>query len=179
VTPAPEPAPVTPPPPVAAAPAPAPASASPPLPTSAAASTPPPQPPPPPAPAPPPTRLARAAPAPAAAPYDRELAHVEVGAPLQVSGATSLAIQAAIAPTHARLDACYRDALPRISGSVAGAATLHVETDDVGVVRRAQVAGALASDVGACIVHAVIGGRVRNVDTGVASADLPLTYRPR
>ena len=167
--------------------------ALPPAPESAERPLPPPPPPPTPAPPAPPvvTAVAAAAPSPStAAPaklgkatplpsYDRDFAHIEVGVPLRVSGATPLAVRAAIGPARTKLDACYRDALPRIAGSFDGSATLHVETDDVGVVRNAYVRGALSTEVGPCIARAVIGARVRNVDTGIASADVELTYRAR
>jgi hypothetical protein len=119
-----------------------------------------------------------AEPAPAPAPtYSLETAHVDLG-PAQTVGATSASVDRALAPVRTRLDACYRAALPRAS-TRDGTATLHLETDDVGNIRQATVTGNLASDVGACMSKSVIGRKIANVDTGHASADVPLMYRPR
>ena len=53
-------------------------------------------------------------------------------------------------PVRSRLDACYRAALPRAS-SADGTATLRLETDDVGAIRRATVTGPLANELSPCI----------------------------
>jgi hypothetical protein len=77
------------------------------------------------------------------------------------------------------MNACYKAALPRLSGTLEGAGTLHVETDGEGVITDARWAGPFDGDVGRCIAAAVRGRRVANVDTGSARADVPLTFRAR
>ncbi|MBX3234069.1 MAG: protein kinase [Labilithrix sp.] len=111
--------------------------------------------------------------------FSLERARVDLGTPV-VTGATSASVERAIVPVKSRIDLCYRAALSRAASPVEGAATLHLETDDVGNVRRANVTGALAStDVATCIAKAVTGRRIANVDTGHATAAIPLTYRAR
>jgi len=119
------------------------------------------------------------APAPVAPRYSIDTAHVDIGG-ATVTGATAASVERAITPVKPRVDACYRAALPRLTGPLEGAATLHLETDDVGVIRRASVNGVLlGSEVGPCIAKVVVGRKVANVDTSAASADVPLSYRAR
>lgn len=113
----------------------------------------------------------------AAPAYSLDSAHVDLGG-AQTVGATAAGVDRALAPVKARLDACYRTALPKAS-VVDGTASLHLETDDVGTIRQAIVMGSLAAETGACVSKAVVGRKVANVDTGHASADVPMVYRLR
>jgi hypothetical protein len=98
---------------------------------------------------------------------------------MKTSGATAVGFQRALGPASARLSACYRNALPLLAGPREGSGLLRIETDDVGVITRVRLEGAFRSDLSACITKAALGGRVPNVDTGTASAEIPLAYRPR
>jgi hypothetical protein len=76
----------------------------------------------------------------------------------------------------ARLVACYRASLT--SGAVSdGPATLHLETNDEGVVTEARLDARVAPSLAGCITGAVRGRKIANVDTGRASADVPLVFR--
>jgi hypothetical protein len=77
------------------------------------------------------------------------------------------------------MTACYREALPRLSGAVEGSGTLHVETDGEGMIAEAHWTGPMEGDIGRCIAAAVNGRRVANVDTGSARGDVPLTFKAR
>jgi hypothetical protein len=108
-----------------------------------------------------------------------DAARVEMAPATRVLGATSVGLERALASARGKIDACYRSALPKLVGAVDGAAVLHLETDDVGVVRRASLEGAHSAALGGCVSKATIGSRVPHVDTGTVSADVPLIYRPR
>jgi len=57
---------------------------------------------------------------------------------------------------------------------------LHIETDDDGNITRASVTGAVRGGIGACIEGvATRANRLRGVDTGAASADVPLEFKAR
>jgi hypothetical protein len=56
---------------------------------------------------------------------------------------------------------------------------LHVETNEDGVIMDARLDGPLAGSAGRCIVATVRGRRISNVDTGSASADVPLSFKVR
>jgi serine/threonine-protein kinase len=111
--------------------------------------------------------------------YDLASAHVEIGTPTATIGATSIGFSRALASSRAKLTACYRDALPRMQGANEGTGVLHVETNDIGGIATAQLDGPFQRELGACIARSALGGRVPNVDTGRASADIPLVYRAR
>jgi len=126
--------------------------------------------------------LSPAPPSPAPPPeptYDLASARVDVGVAANVAGATASSVTRAVSEAGAQLTACYRAVLPRLSGATEGRAVLHVETDGAGVITDARLGGALAGSIGSCIASAVRGRRVANVDTGSASADVPLAFRPR
>jgi serine/threonine-protein kinase len=130
---------------------------------------------------PPPPPVVVAAPAPAPTPaapaYAIDRAHVDLGAATTM-GATMTSVERAISPVKSRIDVCYRAALPHLS-TLEGTGVLHIETDDVGNIRRASVTGAVQGEAGECIAHAALGRRVANVDTGLASADIPLAFHAR
>jgi serine/threonine-protein kinase len=102
-------------------------------------------------------------------------ARVDVGSATSTFGTTPMNVNRVIAPLAERMTACYRAALPQMA-EPGGAATLHIETDEDGVIISARIAGA-SSGPGACIRGAVVGRRLPNVDTGRARADIPLVFR--
>jgi hypothetical protein len=106
-------------------------------------------------------------------------AHVQIGSPTGVVGSTAINFSRALAKLGPRMTACYREALPRMSAPFDGTASLHVETDEDGVIVGAQMAGPLAAGVGPCIATAVRGVTIPSVDTGRAHADVPLVFTAR
>jgi hypothetical protein len=74
------------------------------------------------------------------------------------------------------MTACYRAQLATMTSPVAGVGTLHVETDQSGVVVRATANTPFAPAVGRCVAGAVSGVRFSGVDTGEASADVSLRF---
>jgi outer membrane biosynthesis protein TonB len=171
--PAPETAPATPNAPPAEAPSPAPAavapaSAPPPVVETPAVAAP--------APA---AEPAPASPAAPSLPLNPALARVEIGAATSTTGTTASNVNKTIAPLAPKLTACYRSALSRQSQASDEAGMLHVETNEDGVIMEARVDGSLAAGAGRCIVAAVRGRRISNVDTGSASADVPLSFKVR
>jgi serine/threonine-protein kinase len=142
---------------------------------------------PPPAPSPPPAVAPPASPPiveqPAAAPppprFDLSSARVVVEPAVRVTGTTASAVGRAVAGAAAQLTACYRAALPQLSGPVEGEGVLHIDTDGAGAIVDARFAGPLGQSIQRCAAPAVVGRRVANVDTGSASADIPLVFKPR
>jgi hypothetical protein len=106
-------------------------------------------------------------------------ARVVAQSAFRVSGATATSINRAIAGAGPQLADCYRAALPRMSGPLGGDALLHVETDGAGTITDVHMTGQLAQSLERCVAQALRGRRVANVDTGSASADVPLVFRPR
>jgi hypothetical protein len=104
---------------------------------------------------------------------------VQIGSPTGVVGTTAINVGRALAKLGPRMTACYREALPRMSAPFDGTASLHVETDEDGVIVAAQLAGPLAVGVGPCIPTAVRGVTIPSVDTGRAHADVPLVFTAR
>jgi hypothetical protein len=124
------------------------------------------------------------APAPAPAPVapsvptsDPARASVAIGSAQNAIGATAISVTRAIAPAAARLTACYKSALPGLGSSFEGTDTLHIETDGAGMITGARLSGPVRGTIAACIAGAVQGRRVANVDTGMASADVSLSFR--
>jgi len=111
--------------------------------------------------------------------YAIESARVRIGSAVSTVGTTASSVNRAFAGLGERMTACYRQALPHMSGPLEGAGTMHVETDDEGVIVDATLGGPLAGAVGACIAAAVRGRQVPNVDTGRVRADVPLTFVAR
>jgi serine/threonine protein kinase len=108
-------------------------------------------------------------------PYRVESAHAIVAAPTNVVGTTATNVQRALGGLAAQATRCYREALPRGTVPYDGAGTLHVETDDEGIVVVARYAGPLAGTLGPCIAAATRGRRVPDVDTGRVRADVAIT----
>jgi hypothetical protein len=104
---------------------------------------------------------------------------VQIGSPTGVVGSTAVNFSRALAKLGSRMTACYREALPRMSAPFDGTASLHVETDEDGVIVGAQMAGPLAAGVGPCITTAARGVTIPSVDTGRAHADVPLVFTAR
>jgi len=84
-----------------------------------------------------------------------------------------------MAPLAGKLTACYRSSLTQNAEATDGSGTLHIETNEDGVVSDARLSARIAPAATQCIVAAVKGRRIANVDTGSASADVPLTFRSR
>jgi eukaryotic-like serine/threonine-protein kinase len=124
---------------------------------------------PPPTPSPPPE--------PAAPAYDLASAHVEIGQATGTVGATSSSVTRAVSEAAAQLTGCYRAALPRLTGTIEGRGRVHIETDGAGVITDARLAAPLDAVVARCVAAAIQGRRVANVDTGSASADVPLVFK--
>ena len=122
--------------------------------------------PPPPAPPPPP-------------PLNPALARVEIGAATSTTGTTASNVNKTIAPLTPKLTACYRSALAHQSQANNEVGVLHIETNEDGIIMDARLDGPLASGAGRCIVGVVRGRRISSVDTGSASADVPLSFKVR
>jgi serine/threonine-protein kinase len=125
--------------------------------------------PPPPAPPPAPTAAAHAT--------DPASARVDLGEATNTVGATSSSFTRAVSEASAQVTSCYRSAISRTGGTLAGRAQLHVETDGAGVITNALLSGLPDATVARCVASAVRGRRVANVDTGSASADVPMVFR--
>jgi serine/threonine-protein kinase len=128
----------------------------------------------------PPAPRAAAPPAAAIEPArsDPAAARVEVGAASNTVGTTAASVNKAIGPAAGRFVACYRASIT--SGIASdGPATLHVETNDEGVVTEARLDARISPPLAGCIAGAVRGRKIANVDTGSASADVPLVFRSR
>jgi hypothetical protein len=112
-------------------------------------------------------------------PFAVSSAHVQVGSAVRTVGTTAGNVNRALAMSGARWTACYRAALPTMSAPFDGAGTLHVETDDEGVVVDARLLGPLAGALGPCVAAGARGRQVSGVDTGHVSADIPLAFVSR
>jgi serine/threonine-protein kinase len=134
-----------------------------------------------PSPSPPPAAVPPPAPVPAAAPaapaYDLQTARVVIGSARNAVGATPASVTRAVSEASSRIAACYKAALPRLSGALEGAGVLHIDTDGAGVITEARLSSAIRGSVASCVAAAVQGHRVANVDTGSASGDVPLSFR--
>ena len=167
-------------PPIPAAPAPSSQAASDPLPVA---------PPPPPLPLPVPSASAAPAPAPLPSPpvqtpaprpaFDLSHAHVAIGDATNAIGATGSSVTRTVHEAAAQIDGCYREELPRLTGAIEGRGRLHVETDGAGSITDARITGPVDAGMRACVASALHGRRIPNVDTGSASADIPLEFTPR
>jgi serine/threonine-protein kinase len=129
----------------------------------------------------PPPALPPSAPAvvPAPPPLNPALARVEIGAATQTTGTTASNVNKTIAPLGSKITACYRSALAPHDKANDGAGVLHVETNEDGIITEARLDGPLAAGVGRCIAAVVRGRRISNVDTGSATADVPLSFKVR
>jgi serine/threonine-protein kinase len=132
--------------------------------------------PPPLAPPPPPPAVTASGPA-----FDLAAARVEARQPINVTGDTSAAkVASAIGRVSGKLNACYRNALPRLQSPLEGAAMLHIETDETGLVTTATLKGPpFVSNIASCIVASAKTCTIDGVNTGNASADVPLVFNAR
>ncbi len=117
------------------------------------------------------------APTPALPTIDPALARVAIGTARNAIGATALSVTRAVSEASARITACYKAALPQLGSVQEGADVLHIDTDGAGIITDARLSGPVRGSVASCVVAAVQGHRVANVDTGNASADVPLSFR--
>ena len=108
---------------------------------------------------------------------DPALARVTLGLARHAVGATAASVTRAVSEATARITACYQAALPRLGSATEGTGVLHVDTDGAGIITDAQLSGPIRGSVPGCVAAAVLGHRIANVDTGNASADVPLTFK--
>jgi hypothetical protein len=118
-------------------------------------------------------------PVPVAPAFDVTTASVEFGRPENLGQIGGTNLMSTLAHAKGAIVQCYRRALPTLFGPVEGAGKLHVETDDSGTIQKARVTGAVGGSVPSCIASAVTGLRIKDVDTGEASADVPLEFKAR
>jgi len=72
---------------------------------------------------------------------------------------------------------CYRDALHATGVAATGTAVLHLKIDIAGYVTSTDLEGAqFLPGVKPCVEKATRGARVKDVDTGEATADITLTF---
>jgi serine/threonine-protein kinase len=112
-------------------------------------------------------------------PLDPALARVEIGFATATTGTTASNVNKTIGPLASKLTACYRAVLSQQHQADDEGGVLHLETNEDGVILEARLDGPLAASAGRCIVSAVRGRRISNVDTGNASADVPLSFKVR
>jgi serine/threonine-protein kinase len=103
-------------------------------------------------------------------------ARVEIGAAARTSGTTAASVGRAIAPLGDAMTRCYRTAIPQATGALDGVGNLHIDTDEEGVITGARATGPIP-DAARCIGRAAMRRKVPNVDTGRASADIPLAFK--
>lgn len=111
--------------------------------------------------------------------FDLAAATVRIGQATNVQGATTMAMNRALNGIETQLIACYRAALPSLTGTIAGPAMLHVETDGTGRITTASLAGPLGRRLTSCASSAARARRVANVDTGTARGDVPIIFQAR
>jgi serine/threonine-protein kinase len=129
---------------------------------------------------PPPPPLAPVVPDPPAPPaFNVATATVAIGSPTNLVQTGANKVTSMMSHVASTLVGCYQRALPGLSGSIDGAGTLHIDTDDSGIVTTATLKGPVRGAVASCIEAAVRGQKVDGVDTGSASADVPLVFKPR
>jgi hypothetical protein len=102
---------------------------------------------------------------------------VEIGQPVGTIGVTSSSVSRAMSEASARVTGCYRSALPRLAGPIEGRGMLHLETDESGIITTARLSAPMDAVVARCVASAIQGRRVANVDTGSASAEVPLLFK--
>jgi hypothetical protein len=119
------------------------------------------------------------APPPPPPPINPSLARVEIGTATSTTGTTASNVNKTIAPLAPRLTACYRSALAGQTHANDEVGVLHVETNEIGIIMDARLDGPLSAGVGKCMVAVLRGRRISSVDTGNASADVPLAFKVR
>jgi outer membrane biosynthesis protein TonB len=128
-----------------------------------------------PAPVPPPVTSRPAAPPSRPTTVDLERATVSVSAVATSSGIPGSNIRAAI--NRLPLVRCYREALRARGSPAPGTATLELKLDASGYVSSARLQDAqFLPALRGCVEQAARGLRVRDVDTGEASAAVTLSF---
>jgi serine/threonine-protein kinase len=108
-------------------------------------------------------------------PLDLNRASVSIAAISSTSAIPSSNIRAAL--SRAPMVHCYREALRAAGRSAGGTAVLHMKIDIAGYVTSANLEGAqFLPGVKACVEKAARGARVKDVDTGEATADITLNF---
>jgi len=118
-----------------------------------------------------------AAPSPPA--FNLARAELTLGTPTNLQQTIASKVNAALGHVRTAMATCYTSALPTLTGTLEGTDTLHIETGDDGTIATATVSGPVGGPVGSCIQRAVRGQRIPDVDTGAASADIPLVLKAR
>ena len=124
----------------------------------------------------PPPEPAPAAAAPVAKPFSPDGARVSASV---VAAARTPRAGIASLLSHVSFDQCYRDALGTLGRAEGGSGTAHLEIDEDGVVRGAEVR--LPAPIGsaaACFASKLRGQRVSIPDTGAATADIAFVLAP-
>lgn len=130
-----------------------------------------------------PSSIPEAVPAPAPAPavvvmtpFSPDAAHVT--ASVASAARTSRAGIASVV-SHVSFDACYRDALRTLGRAEGGAGSAHLEIDEDGVVRGAEVRlPAPLARATECIASKLRGQRMSVPDTGAATGDIAFVFVP-
>jgi eukaryotic-like serine/threonine-protein kinase len=107
---------------------------------------------------------------------DPSAAHVDLGSATATVGTTAANVNKAVAPVASKLNDCYRAALAGTTRSD-GPATMHLETNEDGVVTDVRLSPRIAPSLAACFAAALRGRKIPNVDTGRASADVPIVLK--
>jgi serine/threonine protein kinase len=111
----------------------------------------------------------------APAPPDLGHASVSITAITSTSAIPSANIRAAL--SRSPLVRCYREALHAAGAAATGTAVLHLKIDIAGYVTSTELEGAqFLPGVKPCVEKATRGVRVKDVDTGDATADVTLTF---
>jgi len=111
----------------------------------------------------------------APAPLDLGHASVSIASITSTSAIPSANIRAAL--SRSPLVRCYREALHAAGVAATGTAVLHLKIDIAGYVTSTELEGAqFLPGVKACVEKSTRGVRVKDVDTGEATADVTLTF---
>jgi serine/threonine protein kinase len=112
------------------------------------------------------------------APFDASRARVTWTVANAGGGATTSAVQRALARSSGTWTTCYRAALQRRAERIEGQAVMHLVTDETGNVVGAKIAG---FDAMPQVKQCILGSarvHIDGVDTGDAWADVALNFRP-
>ncbi len=111
----------------------------------------------------------------APAPLDLGHASVSIASITSTSAIPGANIRAAL--SRSPLVRCYREALHAVGAAATGTAVLHLKIDIAGYVTSTDLEGAqFLPGVRSCVEKATRGVRVKDVDTGEATADVTLTF---
>jgi serine/threonine-protein kinase len=111
----------------------------------------------------------------APAPLDLGHASVSIASITSTSAIPGSNIRAAL--SRSPLVRCYREALHAAGAAATGTAVLHLKIDIAGYVTSTELEGAqFLPGVKPCVEKSTRGVRVKDVDTGDATADVTLTF---